>query len=173
LVRKISIIGGPGAGKTTLSLRLGQRLGIAVCHLDDLFWVPPPSLMPLTERRARLGEIQRRSSYIIEGGHHWSFPQRIAGCDTLIWLDLAPLLRARGVMRRGIARALSRREGESGGAEPVRKMPLVPFWRYFLQDWVENFAGQAVAQAEPGRSFRLIRLQSWSAVADFLDRLPK
>jgi adenylate kinase family enzyme len=39
-MRKIVIIGSPGAGKTTLAKELGSQLDIKVFHLDRLFWYP-------------------------------------------------------------------------------------------------------------------------------------
>ena len=39
-MRRIAIIGTGGAGKTTLALELGRRLGIPVVHLDRVFWRP-------------------------------------------------------------------------------------------------------------------------------------
>lgn len=35
---RILVIGSPGSGKTTFSLRLGEALAIPVVHLDRLNW---------------------------------------------------------------------------------------------------------------------------------------
>ncbi|MEW5922698.1 MAG: hypothetical protein AB1746_01785 [Candidatus Zixiibacteriota bacterium] len=37
---KILVIGSPGAGKSTFSIRLGQLLDLPVIHLDYHFWNP-------------------------------------------------------------------------------------------------------------------------------------
>ncbi len=39
-MRRVLIIGSGGAGKSRLSVRLGEALGIPVLHLDALFWKP-------------------------------------------------------------------------------------------------------------------------------------
>lgn len=37
-IRKISIVGMPGSGKTTLAKQIQVVLNIPVCHLDNLRW---------------------------------------------------------------------------------------------------------------------------------------
>jgi adenylate kinase family enzyme len=39
-VQRVSIVGPGGAGKTTIALEIGCRLGIPVVHLDRLYWQP-------------------------------------------------------------------------------------------------------------------------------------
>ena len=39
-MERILVIGCPGAGKSTLSRQLGEKLGLPVIHLDRLFWKP-------------------------------------------------------------------------------------------------------------------------------------
>jgi len=39
-MKRILIIGAGGAGKTTFARQLGEILGLAVVHLDALYWKP-------------------------------------------------------------------------------------------------------------------------------------
>ena len=39
-MKKISVIGSPGAGKSTFSKGLSNDIGIKIYHLDRLFWKP-------------------------------------------------------------------------------------------------------------------------------------
>ena len=39
-MRRVLVIGSPGAGKTTLSTRLAAKLGVPVHYLDLHHWLP-------------------------------------------------------------------------------------------------------------------------------------
>jgi adenylate kinase family enzyme len=39
-MRRIIVIGIPGAGKSTFARRLGDKLNLPVYHLDRYFWSP-------------------------------------------------------------------------------------------------------------------------------------
>ena len=39
-MKKILVIGSGGSGKSTFSRRLGEKLGLPVVHLDQLYWRP-------------------------------------------------------------------------------------------------------------------------------------
>ena len=39
-MKRVMVIGCCGSGKTTLSRKLGEKLGLPVVHLDKLFWHP-------------------------------------------------------------------------------------------------------------------------------------
>ena len=55
-MKRIVVTGPAGAGKSELSSRLGERLGIRVVHLDTLFWKPGWVATPAAEFEA----LQRR-----------------------------------------------------------------------------------------------------------------
>ena len=40
VIKKISIVGNSGAGKSSLSIRLGGNLGIKVFSIDKIYWMP-------------------------------------------------------------------------------------------------------------------------------------
>jgi adenylate kinase family enzyme len=72
LHRKIYILGGPGSGKTYGASSLSEMTGILHFPLDDLFWDPDSWVYvrtPLEIRDARLDEILKRESWIIEGAY--------------------------------------------------------------------------------------------------------
>lgn len=39
-MKRISIIGSSGAGKSTFARRLGEITGLEVIHLDKIYWQP-------------------------------------------------------------------------------------------------------------------------------------
>lgn len=87
-MKRVIIIGCPGAGKTTLSRQLGEKLDLPVIHLDKIFW--SPGNWEHLENDAfdeALGEELPKPRWIIEGNYDRTLPLRLQHCDTVIWLD--------------------------------------------------------------------------------------
>lgn len=91
-MKKIVIIGSPGAGKTTLAKELGLVLKIKVIHLDRLFWWRSWRRKNRDERIDILQNIVREKQWIIEGTYISSSEPRLSEADTVIFLDMPPLL---------------------------------------------------------------------------------
>ncbi|MEM9764363.1 MAG: DNA topology modulation protein FlaR [Pseudomonadota bacterium] len=101
-MRRISILGGPGAGKTTLALALGNRLGLPVHQLDSVFWQPGWVESDRAELAQRVRSITETDAWIIEGNYSITWPDRVARGDTLIHLDIATPRRLWRVIRRAL-----------------------------------------------------------------------
>ncbi|MEM6943892.1 MAG: AAA family ATPase [Pseudomonadota bacterium] len=101
-MQRISIIGGPGSGKTTLARALGERLGLPFFHLDNLFWRPGWVEGDRKELAAKVREITKGDAWVIEGNYSVTWPDRIARSDTLIHLDVGTPLRFWRVLVRGL-----------------------------------------------------------------------
>jgi len=87
-MERVIIIGCPGAGKTTLSRQLGEKLGLPVIHLDKIFW--SPGNWDHLENDAfdeALGQELQKPRWIIEGNYGRTLQLRLQRCDTVIWLD--------------------------------------------------------------------------------------
>lgn len=87
-MKKIVIIGSPGAGKSTLAQELGRVLDIHVYHLDRYFWQPNWKEYPRQDRI----EIEQQSiltnpQWIVEGSYFGSSDNRLRAADTIIFLD--------------------------------------------------------------------------------------
>lgn len=82
-------MGGPGSGKSTLARRVGQRLGIPVHHLDDLYrdgGGTGPIRTP-RERDELVERVIRLHAWVTEGVHlGWTDPF-IEDADIVVWLD--------------------------------------------------------------------------------------
>ncbi len=66
---RVFVYGPPGAGKTTLALRLGKALGIPVHHLDNHFHRGPDDHVPLNEAMTGLAPVIATADWVIEGNH--------------------------------------------------------------------------------------------------------
>ncbi|MFD5186169.1 hypothetical protein ACFWMQ_26915 [Streptomyces sp. NPDC058372] len=90
-VRRVLVVGCPGAGKTTFAVRLASALGLPVHHLDDLYftagWMPRPE----GEWHATLDTLCATPEWIIDGNHISTLARRLPHCEAVVVLDRAPL----------------------------------------------------------------------------------
>lgn len=87
------IIGQPGSGKSTLARAMGGITHLPVVHIDQIHWQAGWRERPSAEKDALCEEVHARDTWIFEGGHSATWPQRLARADTLIWLDYPLALR--------------------------------------------------------------------------------
>ncbi|WP_337956063.1 hypothetical protein [Alicyclobacillus herbarius] len=101
-MKRIAIIGSPGAGKSTFACRLGDITGIEVFHLDRLFWHPGWVEMPRPEWMELQRKLVQRPSWIIDGNYGSTMDIRIQAADTVIFLDVPRRVCLWRVMKRVI-----------------------------------------------------------------------
>ncbi|MBS3680609.1 DNA topology modulation protein [Ornithinibacillus massiliensis] len=101
-MKKITIIGNPGAGKSTLARQLGDKLNIPVYHMDSLYWKPNWQPSEDTELIQKHDEILKQDSWIIDGNYSATLPKRFADADTIIFLNYPTLRTLYGITKRRI-----------------------------------------------------------------------
>ncbi len=99
-MRRILIIGSPGAGKSTLSHQLAKRTGLPLYHLDMLHWLPGWIERDRDEAKAALAEILAQDRWIIDGNYGSILPMRLERSDTVVWLDYSTSLCFGRVLKR-------------------------------------------------------------------------
>lgn len=67
-MRRVMIIGQPGAGKSTLARQIGALTGLPVVHIDHIHWTSGWVERPREEKTRLCGEVHARKSWIFEGG---------------------------------------------------------------------------------------------------------
>ena len=99
-MKKIIVIGCPGAGKTTFSENLRDKTGLELFYLDAIWHKADKTHIPREEFDARLSEILALDAWIIDGNYSRTIERRIAACDTVVLFDLPVEVCLSGVMAR-------------------------------------------------------------------------
>ncbi|UEX90248.1 AAA family ATPase [Staphylococcus ratti] len=81
----IVIMGSPGSGKSTLAMKVAQKTGLPLYHMDALFWEGNKNISEevLIER---LQSVVDREAWIIDGNYKNTLEMRVAKADVVIWL---------------------------------------------------------------------------------------
>ena len=101
-MRRVMIIGQPGAGKSTLARALAAKTGLRVIHIDHIHWQAGWVERSAAEKTRLCVEAAAGEGWIFEGGHSATWEGRLARADTLIWIDAPSALRIWRVIRRTV-----------------------------------------------------------------------
>ena len=99
-MKKVIVIGCPGSGKSTFSLRLHERSGIPLYHLDMMYWNADKTTVSKEVFLSRLEEVLCTESWIIDGNYSSTLEMRISECDTVIFLDYPLEVCLSGILER-------------------------------------------------------------------------
>ena len=99
-VKRISIIGGPGAGKTTLAKNIGKELNIPVCHIDGIHYLENWKLRDQEEQDRIILEKVKEAEWIMDGTYKSTLVERVEKADMVIFLDYSTIARLKSVWSR-------------------------------------------------------------------------
>ncbi|HEY1739408.1 MAG TPA: shikimate kinase [Acidimicrobiia bacterium] len=120
-VLRVSVIGCSGSGKSTLARALADRIGADFIELDSIFhqanWIP----LPDNEFRDRVRARTAGERWVVDGNYGVVRPIVLERATTVVWLDYSrPRVMTR-VIRRSVARGVTRRELWNGNKEDPRE----------------------------------------------------
>ena len=99
-MRRVLVIGPGGAGKSTLAARIAERTGLPLIHLDACYWRAGWVETPAAEWDAAVARLTAGEAWVMDGNYGGTLDERIAACDTVIFLDMPRLLCMWRVIRR-------------------------------------------------------------------------
>ena len=86
-MQRVIVIGCPGSGKSTFSRDLHKITGLALVHLDMLFWNADKTTVEKSVFLQRLANAMQQDAWIIDGNYASTMELRLQACDTVIFLD--------------------------------------------------------------------------------------
>lgn len=105
-MKKVIIIGCPGAGKSTFARKLSEVTGLPLVHLDMLYWNEDKTHINRNELIEKVSRVMAGNAWIIDGNYLSTLEMRLQCCDTVFFLDIPAQECLRGIEeRRGKARA--------------------------------------------------------------------
>jgi adenylate kinase family enzyme len=172
-VRRISVVGNSGSGKSTVGRQLAASLGVPFLELDSIYhqpgWVP----LPAEEFRRRVAEVAAGDGWVIDGNYSKARPLVWARADTVVWLDLPRWTVMRQVVWRTLRRAAFRAELWNGNRERWANL-----FTWAPEDSVISWAWHrhavyreryAAAAADPANAhLHFVRLRSRAEINRFL-----
>ncbi|MET9403367.1 adenylate kinase [Kitasatospora sp. NPDC002965] len=171
-MERVLVAGIPGAGKTTAAGRLAARLGLPRYELDALHhgpnWTPRPAFRSDVEAFAHTARWVTEDQYTGLLGDLLT-----TRADTYIWLDLPRYTVMHRVLRRSLARALTRRELWNGNREHFREWrdPEHPIRRAWSHHSAYRRRTLDRLAAHPGLT--LVHLTSARAARAWLRTVPR
>lgn len=88
-MKKIIVIGSPGAGKSVFSQKLKDITKLPVYHLDMLYHKKDGTHISKEELEEKLKSIFNEEKWIIDGNYQRTLEMRLKECDTVFLLDFS------------------------------------------------------------------------------------
>ena len=132
-INRISIVGGCGTGKTTLSNNLGKELNLPICHIDGLHHLKNWEIRDKAERDKMIIDKINEDRWCIDGTYPTTLDLRLEKSDLIIYLDYSSLAQLRGVVGRFLKNHGKEKEEIPGCKEQL----TLKFFLYVLK-WRKN-----------------------------------
>jgi adenylate kinase family enzyme len=177
-VKRVSVVGNSGSGKSRLAGRIAEILGASHVELDAIHHLAGWEEIDPDEFLARVEALTATESWVVDGNYRrvvvdgpvW---QR---ADTVVWLDLPRRTVMVQVMRRTLRRVVRREELWNGNREPLRNLyAWDPDKSIIRWSWTQHAKYQArfsAAMASPTLDhLHFIRLRSHDEAERWLAHL--
>ena len=169
-MKRILILGSSGSGKSTLARNLGSKLELPVIHLDRHYWNPGWEPTPEKEWRHEIRDIVKRPSWIIDGNYRSTLNIRIKAADTIIFLDLPPVICAQRAVKRRFMYLKQPRPDISRGCKEKVFDPKFPKFVRWILNYPKRARPDVISRlAKLGAEKRIVWLTSTQDVNDFFN----
>ena len=150
-MRRVVIIGTPGAGKTTFARALAVKLGAVYIELDALHW--HADWTPAPDFTAQVRDALKAERWVVDGNYSEVQPFILDHADTVIWLDYSFGIKLRRLFLRTCRRTFGRETLWNGNTETVRKAFFsrnsIFVWFFKMHPQQRKRYGRLLADAPP------------------------
>ncbi|MET7396098.1 shikimate kinase [Dactylosporangium sp. NPDC005572] len=116
-MRRVSVVGNSGSGKTTVGRALATGLGVPFVELDGIFHQPGWQPLGTPEFRDRVSAACAGDGWVIDGNYSAVRDLIWARADTVVWFDLPRRTMMRQLLFRTLRRGLTGTELWNGNRE--------------------------------------------------------
>jgi adenylate kinase family enzyme len=164
-MRRVLVIGIPGAGKSTFARALAARTGLPLIHLDKEFWQPGWKATPRSQWRARTAELAAGERWIMDGNYAGTLDLRLPRADAVMSFDYPRLV----CLRRAAWRAMTTyNQVRADMAEGCPERFDLEFLRYIWTFNAKERPGTAAALERFGAHVTPVVFRRDSEAAHFL-----
>ncbi len=165
-MRRVLVIGSPGAGKSTLAADIARLTGLPLIHLDQHYWRSGWIEPPKEEWLAKVRQLIAGDRWIMDGNYGGSLRLRLTRADTVVHLDLPAWLCVTRILRRIVG---SWRKVRPDMAEGCPEQFSAEFILYTATFRIHR--RERVMRMLDGFTGRIITLKNASEVRSFLASL--
>jgi adenylate kinase family enzyme len=121
-MRRVSVVGSTGSGKTTFARELASILGVPRVELDELNWGPNWTPFDDATFTQRVAAATSGDAWVVDGNYGGRGARDIIWprADTVVWLDLPLHVTLTRLWRRSVGRIRSGEKLWSGNRETFR-----------------------------------------------------
>ncbi|MFE7506091.1 hypothetical protein [Promicromonospora sp. NPDC057488] len=109
-MRRVSVVGASGSGKSTFARRLAAHLGVGHVELDALYWGPGWTPRPQEDFVGDAEAAVAGDAWVVDGNYSALQPTIWARADTVVWIDPPTPLVLTRVYRRTLRTAIEQNE---------------------------------------------------------------
>lgn len=104
-MKRIMVVGCPGSGKSTVAIRIAQKLDLPVVHLDKIHYAPGWQERTKAEKKRLATRVEQADRWVIDGNLSAAYPHRLSRADCCVWLDIPLRIRLWRVLKQRLSGA--------------------------------------------------------------------